>query len=306
MGHGGGGKLSAELVEHLFLPAFRNEALERWATRRCWTCRGAAGSPSRPIRTSSGRCSSPAAPSATWPCNGTVNDLAMVGARPLYLSAGFILEEGFPIDQLGGIVHRMAEAARRAGVALVTGDTKVVERGHGDGCYINTAGRRDRAARPNIGPHRARPGDAVLVSGTIGDHGMAIMSVREGLEFETLIDERHRPAERPGAEPARGHPRHPRPSRPDPRRRRGDAQRDRRPVAGRHRPRRTSPFRPAPRSSPPASCWASTPCSSPTKASSSPSCPRAGRRVWPRFGVILSGEAARDRRRSPINIPAWS
>ena len=119
--------------------------------------------------------------------NGTVNDLAVSGAEPKFLSASFILEEGFPLAQLAAIVESMAAAAATAGVQIVTGDTKVVERGHGDGCYINTAGIG--VLRPGIavGPHRAQPGDAILVSGTIGDHGMAIMSVREGLEFESQI-----------------------------------------------------------------------------------------------------------------------
>jgi hydrogenase expression/formation protein HypE len=119
--------------------------------------------------------------------NGTVNDLAVSGASPKYLSASFILEEGFPLAQLAAIVEAMARAAAIAGVAIVTGDTKVVERGHGDGCYINTAGIGLIRPGVTVGPHRAQPGDAIVVSGTIGDHGMAIMSVREGLEFESQI-----------------------------------------------------------------------------------------------------------------------
>jgi hydrogenase expression/formation protein HypE len=119
--------------------------------------------------------------------NGTVNDLAVSGARPLYLSVGMILEEGLPIASLARIVDDMAKAARSAGVQIVTGDTKVVERGHGDGCYINTAGVGTISGVQEIGPSRAQAGDAVIVSGTIGDHGMAIMSVREGLEFQTTI-----------------------------------------------------------------------------------------------------------------------
>ena len=119
--------------------------------------------------------------------NGTVNDLAVSGAEPKFLSASFILEEGFPLAQLAAIVDAMAKAAAMAGVKIVTGDTKVVERGHGDGCYINTAGVGVLREGIAVGPHRAQPGDAVIVSGTIGDHGMAIMSVREGLEFESQI-----------------------------------------------------------------------------------------------------------------------
>jgi hydrogenase expression/formation protein HypE len=116
-----------------------------------------------------------------------VNDLAVSGAEPKFLSASFILEEGFPLAQLAAIVQEMAAAARTAGVQIVTGDTKVVERGHGDGCYINTAGVGVVRPGISVSPLHAMPGDAILVSGTIGDHGMAIMSVREGLEFESQI-----------------------------------------------------------------------------------------------------------------------
>jgi hydrogenase expression/formation protein HypE len=116
-----------------------------------------------------------------------VNDLAVSGADPKFLSASFILEEGFPLAQLAAIVNAMAEAAAKAGVRIVTGDTKVVERGHGDGCYINTAGVGALRQNISVGPAQAQVGDVVLVSGTIGDHGMAIMSVREGLEFESQI-----------------------------------------------------------------------------------------------------------------------
>jgi hydrogenase expression/formation protein HypE len=119
--------------------------------------------------------------------NGTVNDLAVSGAVPKFLTAGFILEEGFPLAQLAAIVDMMAQAAAAAGVQIVTGDTKVVERGHGDGIYINTAGIGLLRPGISVSPLHAMPGDAVLVSGTIGDHGMAIMSVREGLEFESQI-----------------------------------------------------------------------------------------------------------------------
>jgi hydrogenase expression/formation protein HypE len=119
--------------------------------------------------------------------NGTVNDLAMSGARPLVLTAGFILEEGLPIAELAAVVERMASAARAAGVAVVAGDTKVVERGHGDGIYINTSGIGVVPPGSRLGSEPMRSGDVVLVSGTIGDHGMAIMSVREGLEFDAPI-----------------------------------------------------------------------------------------------------------------------
>lgn len=187
LGHGGGGKLMAELVEHLFLPAFRNESLETLgdasvldapAGRLAFTTDSFVVSP----------LFFPGGSIGELAVNGTVNDLAMVGARPLVLSAGFILEEGFPMAQLAAVVERMARSAEAAGVRVVTGDTKVVERGHGHGCYINTAGIGAVPAEVAIGPSRARPGDAVIVSGSLADHGMAIMSVREGLAFETAIE----------------------------------------------------------------------------------------------------------------------
>jgi hydrogenase expression/formation protein HypE len=119
--------------------------------------------------------------------HGTLNDVAMAGARPLYLAAGFILEEGFPLADLRRIVESMAAAAREAGVPVVTGDTKVVERGKGDGVFITTTGFGVVPPGVEISGDRARPGDAILVSGTLGDHGVAIMSLRENLSFETTI-----------------------------------------------------------------------------------------------------------------------
>ncbi len=186
MGHGGGGKLSNELVEHLFLPAFRNPALESLGDAAVFEL----GSGRLAMSTDSFVVQPlffPGGSIGTLAVNGTVNDLAVSGADPKFLSASFILEEGFPLNKLAAIVQAMADAAATAGVKIVTGDTKVVERGHGDGCYINTAGVGLLREAVSVGPHRARPGDAILVSGTIGDHGMAIMSVREGLEFESQI-----------------------------------------------------------------------------------------------------------------------
>jgi hydrogenase expression/formation protein HypE len=187
MGHGGGGKLSAELVEHLFLPAFKNNILMTLADSSVIDFKGSKLAFStdsfvvRPLFFPGGSIGELAV-------NGTVNDLAMSGAKPLYLSSGFIIEEGLSIKILGNIVERMGQAARLAGVALVTGDTKVVEHGHGDGLYINTSGIGFVPDGIKIAPNLARPGDVVIVSGTIGDHGMAVMSVREGLEFETVIE----------------------------------------------------------------------------------------------------------------------
>jgi hydrogenase expression/formation protein HypE len=186
MGHGGGGKLSNELVEHLFLPAFRNPALENLGDAAVFDIaagRMAMSTDSFVVQP----LFFPGGSIGALAVNGTVNDLAVSGADPKFLSASFILEEGFALNQLAAIVQAMAEAAVAAGVKIVTGDTKVVERGHGDGCYINTAGVGVLREGVSVGPHRARPGDAILVSGTIGDHGMAIMSVREGLEFESQI-----------------------------------------------------------------------------------------------------------------------
>ena len=186
MGHGGGGKLGNELVEHLFLPAFRNPALENLGDAAVLDFAGGRLAMStdsfvvQPLFFPGGSIGELAV-------NGTVNDLAVSGAVPKFLSASFILEEGFPLAQLAAIVDAMSKAAAMAGVQIVTGDTKVVERGHGDGCYINTAGVGMVRTDVQVGPHRALPGDAILVSGTIGDHGMAIMSVREGLEFESQI-----------------------------------------------------------------------------------------------------------------------
>jgi hydrogenase expression/formation protein HypE len=186
MGHGGGGKLGNELVEHLFLPAFRNPALENLGDAAVFELNAGRLAMStdsfvvQPLFFPGGSIGALA-------INGTVNDLAVSGAEPKFLSASFILEEGFPLAQLAAIVRAMADAAATAGVRIVTGDTKVVERGHGDGCYINTAGVGVLRPGVNVGPHRAQAGDAILVSGMIGDHGMAIISVREGLDFESQI-----------------------------------------------------------------------------------------------------------------------
>ncbi|MBZ5524466.1 MAG: hydrogenase expression/formation protein HypE [Acidobacteriia bacterium] len=186
IGHGGGGKLSAELVEHLFLPAFRNDTLAGLGDASVISPapgRLAFSTDSFVVRP----LFFPGGSIGDLAVNGTVNDLAVTGAQPMYLSASFILEEGFPIADLAGITGHMAAAAARAGIQIVTGDTKVVEKGHGDGCYINTAGIGTLIEGVEVGPTLVRPGDSILVSGMIGDHGMAIMSVREGLEFETVI-----------------------------------------------------------------------------------------------------------------------
>ncbi len=187
MGHGGGGKLSAELVEHLFLPAFAGAGAVDMGDAALVAIGGARLAFStdsfvvRPLFFPGGNIGDLAV-------NGTINDIAMRGAQPLVLSAGFILEEGMPLDQLAAIARSMGAAARRAGVTLVAGDTKVVDRGHGDGVYINTSGFGIVPEGIDIGPTRAQPGDVIIVSGTIGDHGIAILSVREGLEFGATVE----------------------------------------------------------------------------------------------------------------------
>jgi len=187
LAHGGGGKLTHQLIEKMFLPLFHNAALDvrhdgavvhfgrqKLAfTTDCYVV--------RPLFFPGGDIGSLAV-------NGTVNDLAMCGARPLYLSAGFILEEGLPMETLWRVVRSMQQAAEGAGVQLVTGDTKVVDRGKGDGIFVNTSGvgiiEHDRA----IAPSSVRAGDVLLLSGDIGRHGIAIMAAREGLAFEAAVE----------------------------------------------------------------------------------------------------------------------
>jgi len=186
MGHGGGGALSAELVDHLFVPALGSPQLKGMADSAVVELGGARLAFStdsyvvRPMFFPGGSIGDLAV-------NGTVNDLAMSGAQAAYLSCGFILEEGTELDVVGRIAQAMGRAAERAGVAIATGDTKVVDSGHGDGVYVNTAGIGLVPAGVDIRPQRARPGDVVIVSGAIGVHGVAILSVREGLEFGTEV-----------------------------------------------------------------------------------------------------------------------
>ncbi len=224
LAHGGGGRLTHQLIEKIFIPAFSNAALEQRHDGAVVSVNGARLAFTtdsfvvRPLIFPGGNIGDLAV-------NGTVNDLAMCGARPLYLSAGFILEEGLPMETLRTVVRSMQEAAAAANVELVTGDTKVVDKGKGDGIFINTSGigvigelpGLANAARPGasqvderktggapdladvarsgktrdagttIGPSSVQPGDVVIVSGDLGRHGVAILSVREGLEFESPI-----------------------------------------------------------------------------------------------------------------------
>ena len=188
MAHGGGGRMTQQLIDRVFAPAFRNAALD---ARHDGAVLSAPAGGRLAFTTDSHVVSPlffPGGDIGRLAVHGTCNDLAMCGARPRWLSAGFILEEGLPIATLERIVQAMADAARAADVTIVTGDTKVVERGKGDGLYLNTAGigwlEHDRV----IGPAAVRAGDAVLLSGDIGRHGMAILAQREGLAFESPIE----------------------------------------------------------------------------------------------------------------------
>ena len=187
LGHGSGGKLTADLIDKIFLPAFRNPVLDKLDDQAVVTINGA-----RLAFTTDSFVVTPiffpGGDIGRLAVHGTVNDLAMSGAQPLYLSAAFILEEGLPVDDLRRIVESMRSAAAEAGVQFVTGDTKVVDRGKGDQIFINTTGIGLVPSGINISADRARPGDVILLSGYIGDHGMAIMSRREGLEFEGAIE----------------------------------------------------------------------------------------------------------------------
>ena len=184
LAHGGGGRLTQMLIERMFLRAFDNPALELLHDGAVLDVAG-----SRLAFSTDSFVISPlffpGGDIGSLAVHGTVNDLAMCGARPLGLSAGFILEEGLPMEQLWQVVRSMQAAAQAAGAPIVTGDTKVVDRGKGDGVFINTAGLGLIPAGVQIAPRRARPGDVVLINGAIAVHGIAIMSVREGLEFET-------------------------------------------------------------------------------------------------------------------------
>ncbi len=191
LGHGGGGKLSNELIENLFLPAFSNEALEKLGDSAAIDLTEITQNGSRLAFSTDSFVVNPlffpGGNIGDLAINGTVNDVAMSGAKPLFLSAGFIIEEGFEMENLGRIVSSMSQAAKVAGVRVVTGDTKVVERGKGDGVFINTSGIGIIPEGVNIAPNLAQTGDVVIVSGEIGLHGIAIMSVREGLEFDAPI-----------------------------------------------------------------------------------------------------------------------
>lgn len=187
MSHGAGGRAMAELISSIFKDAFGNELLDQGNDQASFPT----PSGGRMVMTTDGYVVSPiffpGGDIGSLAVHGTVNDLAMAGAKPLYLSASYIIEEGFPLGDLKRIAESMGAAAKAAGVMIVTGDTKVVERGKADGVFISTAGVGVVPDGLVLSGDRARPGDKVIVSGSMGDHGVAIMSSRENLTFETEI-----------------------------------------------------------------------------------------------------------------------
>ena len=187
LAHGGGGRLTDQLIEEMFQPAFGNPAL----SARHDGARLDFGAMQLAFSTDSYVVKPlffPGGDIGTLAVNGTVNDLSMCGATPRFLSCGFIIEEGLPMETLWRVVSSMRQAADEAGVAIVTGDTKVVDRGKGDGIYVNTSGVGVIEHAGVIAPKSVRAGDVVLLSGDLGRHGMAVMAAREGLEFESAIE----------------------------------------------------------------------------------------------------------------------
>ncbi len=186
LGHGSGGRLTAQLIRDLFLPAFDNPILRKLDDQAVFD----AGAARIAFTTDSFVVTPlffPGGDIGALAVNGTVNDIAMSGARPLYLSAAFIMEEGFSLEELSRVVGSMAAAATAAGVAIVTGDTKVVNKGSADKLFITTTAIGIVPDGLQISASNAKPGDQIIISGTIGDHGMAVFSKREGLEFEESI-----------------------------------------------------------------------------------------------------------------------
>lgn len=189
LSHGSGGKATHNLIEGVFAPAFSNPLLDRMDDAATFSV--GVGAPPIAFTTDTYVVNPiffPGGDIGKVAVHGTINDLAMAGAEPLYLSVGFILEEGFPVADLRRIVESMATAAREAGVAIVTGDTKVVERGKADKIFINTAGIGISRVTWDMGQSYAMPGDKVLLSGPVGDHGIAVMLARESLEIETGVE----------------------------------------------------------------------------------------------------------------------
>lgn len=187
LAHGSGGTMMRELIEDIFVPEFGEAALARLDDAASLEFPGGRLAFSTDTYVVTPHFF-PGGDIGKLAVCGTVNDVATSGARPLYLSVGFVLEEGMPVEDIRRILQSMRDAAREAGVHIVTGDTKVVEKGHGDGIYINTAGVGVLADGVDLSGSYAKPGDKVLLSGTLGDHGIAIVSTREGLQFETDIE----------------------------------------------------------------------------------------------------------------------
>jgi hydrogenase expression/formation protein HypE len=190
LGHGSGGKLTADLIQRVFLPELGNAVLNALEDQATLRLDGSNEQPTIAFSTDSFVVKPlffPGGDIGTLAVHGTVNDLAMGGATPLYLSAAFILEEGLPMGVLRRIVASMGQACAEANVQLVTGDTKVVDRGKGDQVFITTSGIGIVPPGRNLSIRNPRPGDRILISGTMGDHGIAIMSMREGIEFETVL-----------------------------------------------------------------------------------------------------------------------
>lgn len=196
LAHGGGGRLSQQLFEGTFLPALSNPALEARhdgallepvGARLAFTIDAYVVDP----------LEFPGGDIGSLAVHGTVNDLAMCGARPRWLSAAFVLEEGLPLELLERVTRSLGRAAKAAGVEVVTGDTKVVDRGRGHGLYLTTSGVGVVEHGLSVGPAQVRPGDAILLSGDLGRHGVAILAVREGLAFETTIESDSAPIHEP-------------------------------------------------------------------------------------------------------------
>jgi len=186
MAHGSGGRAMSELIDQLFLPVFDNEYLQQKNDQALMTLPG-----NRIVMATDSHVVSPlffpGGDIGSLSVHGTINDVAMSGAKPLYLTAGFILEEGFPLSDLQSIVHSMAEAAKACNTPIVTGDTKVVEKGHGDGIYINTTGIGVVSNELTLKPSNIQVGDKILINGSIGDHGTTIMSARQDMNFSSEL-----------------------------------------------------------------------------------------------------------------------